>query len=123
MPNKLLASEWLESGKKHLEAAGILFRNGHYNDIVGIELQQAIERILKAIPAYNNRSIIRTHDLAILIEDTKGELEFDLETKTQCVIATDYYQDNRYPAKGTTFLPNDQEISKVIETAESIYRR
>ena len=27
MPNKLLTNDWLESGKKHLEVAEILFKN------------------------------------------------------------------------------------------------
>jgi HEPN domain-containing protein len=100
MPNKILANDWLESGKKHLEIAEILFKNGHYNDIVGLELQQSIERILKAIPAYHNRVIIRSHDLSMILEDIKNEIQFENDIKEQCEIATDYFQDNRYPGGG-----------------------
>ncbi len=121
MPNKLLAIEWLESGKKHLEAAQILFKNGHYNDITGIELQQAIERFLKAIAAYNNRVILRSHDLIILLEDIKHEIKFKKEVKEECELAADYYQDNRYPGRGNNFLPSDYEIKKVLVAAEYIY--
>jgi len=121
MPNKTLATDWLESGKKHLEIAEILFKNGHYNDIVGLELQQAIERILKAIPAYHNRIVIRSHDLSIILEDIKNEIQFSEDIKEQCEIATDYFQDNRYPGGGNNFLPSDEEIEKVIEAAEYIY--
>ena len=123
MPNKLLANEWLESGKKHLEVAEILFKNGHYTDIVGLELQQSVERILKAVLAYNNLSIIRTHDLATLLETVKNEIEFDNAIRVQCEIATDYFQDNRYPGGGSSFLPSDKEIGKVIETADYIYKK
>jgi HEPN domain-containing protein len=122
MPNKILANEWLESGKKHLETAEILFRNGHYNDIVGLELQQSIERVLKAIQAFNNQSIARTHDLVRLLETGKKEIEFDNDIKEQCEIATDYFQDNRYPTGGSSFLPSDKEIKKVIEAADHIYK-
>jgi HEPN domain-containing protein len=123
MPNRVLANEWLESGKKHLEAAEILFKNGHYTDIVGLELQQSIERILKAVLAYNNLSIARTHDLALLLESVKNEIEFEKDTNEQCEIATDYFFDNRYPVRGSSFLPSDKEIAEVIETAEYIYEK
>ena len=121
MPNRVLANEWLESGKKHLEAAEILFKNGHYTDIVGLELQQSIERVLKAVLAYNNQSILRTHDLATLLEAVKNEIEFDNDIRLQCDIATDYFQDNRYPVSGKNFLPSEKEIEKVIESAHFIY--
>jgi len=123
MPNRILANDWLESGKKHLEVAEILFKNGHYTDIVGLELQQSIERVLKAILAYNNLSITRTHDLAILLEAVKNEIEFDNDIREQCEIATDYFQDNRYPGGGSSFLPSDKEIGKVIVTADYIYKK
>jgi len=122
MPNKLLANDWLESGKKHLGAAEILFKNGHYTDIVGIELQHSIERVLKALLAFNNLPIARTHDLTILLEAVKDEIEFDNDIWEQCEIATDYFVDNRYPVRGSNFLPSDKEIKKVIETANFIYK-
>ncbi|MCX6327285.1 MAG: HEPN domain-containing protein [Bacteroidia bacterium] len=121
MQNRVLANDWLESGKKHLEVAEILFKNGHYTDIVGIELQQSIERILKAVLAYNNLAITRTHDLAILLEVVKSEIEFDENIREQCEIATDYFIDNRYPVRGSNFLPSEKEIEKVIESAHFIY--
>jgi HEPN domain-containing protein len=122
MQNIQLANEWLESGKKHLEVAEILSKNGHYTDIVGLELQQSIERVLKAVLAYNNLSITRTHDLAKLLEAVKNEIEFDNDIRVQCDIATDYFQDNRYPVRGSSFLPSDKEIGKVIEAADHIYK-
>lgn len=122
MPNKILANDWLESGKKHLEIAEILFKNGHYNDVVGLELQQSIERILKAILALNNQSIPRTHDLAKLLESVKSDIQFNNDIREQCEIATDYFQDNRYPAGSSSFLPSNNEIEKVIEAADQIYK-
>jgi len=123
MQNIQLAKEWLDSGKKHLEVAEILFKNGHYTDIIGLELQQSIERVLKAVLAYNNQSITRIHDLATLLESIKNEIEFDNDIRMQCDIATDYYQDNRYPVRGSNFLPSEKEIEKVIETADYIYKK
>jgi len=123
MQNVLLANEWLESGKKHLEVAQILFKNSHYTDIVGLELQQSIERILKAVLAFNNMSIMRTNDLATLLEAIKNEIEFDRDTRVECDIATDYFQDNRYPVRGSSFLPSEKEIKKVMDVTELIYKK
>ncbi len=52
MPNKIYAKEWLEIANHHLESVKILYEGTHYTDIIGIELHQAIEKTLKAIPAY-----------------------------------------------------------------------
>ncbi len=123
MQNLQLANEWLESGKKHLEVAEILYRHDHYTDIVGLELQQSIERTLKAVLAYNNLPVTRTHDLATLLEAVKNEVDFDNDIKVQCELATDYFQDNRYPVRGNSFLPSGKEIKKVLETAASIYKK
>ncbi len=59
--------------------------------------------------------------MAILLEAVKNEIEFDNDIREQCEIATDYYQDNRYPVRGSNFLPSNKEIGKVIETANIIY--
>ena len=67
MRNKILANDWLEDGKKHLDVACTMQKDSYYNDIVGLELQQAIERFLKSVLAFNNKKIIRT-DLAVLLK-------------------------------------------------------
>jgi HEPN domain-containing protein len=120
MPNKQLATEWLESGKKHLIAAEILLKSKHFNDIVGIEVQQAIERFLKAVLAYYNKPVLRTHDLSILLEEIRDVVNFDAGIKEICEFATDYYQETRYPERGRSFLPSDNEIERVLDGAHLI---
>lgn len=67
MPNKTFANEWITTAGNHLKAAKLLFGHHHSNDIIGIELHQSVEKALKAIPAYNNLQIEKTHDLAKLL--------------------------------------------------------
>jgi len=123
MPNKILANEWLKSGKKHLEVAEILFDNGHYNDIVGLELQQSLERNLKAILAFNDKTIVRTHNISMLLKEVRVYIEFDEEIHKKSDLATDYYQDKRYPGGGINYLPSNEEIEIVIETTKLIYNK
>jgi hypothetical protein len=39
MPNKLYAIEWLGLAGKNLETADLLFKENHYTDVIGIEIQ------------------------------------------------------------------------------------
>ena len=116
MPNKKYAMEWLDKAKHSLEAAKILYEAGHYTDVIGFELQQAVEKILKSIPAFNNRKIKRTHDLSILIRDVSGYIEIKTEYITLCEIATDYYVIERYPSMMKD-LPSSPEIKRVLDMA------
>jgi HEPN domain-containing protein len=121
MQNRILANDWLEDGKKHLDVACTMQKDSYYNDIVGLELQQAIERVFKSVLAFNNKKITRTHDLAVLLEEIKPYLYFNIEVLHICQIATDYYIDKRYPGGGINFIPKDDEIKLVTLTAENIY--
>ena len=49
MVNKKYGHEWIELAVKHLSTAQVLFDANHYTDIIGIELQQSIERYLTCI--------------------------------------------------------------------------
>jgi hypothetical protein len=61
--------------------------------------------------------------LATLLEAVKSEIDFDNDIREQCDIATDYFQDNRYPVRGSSFLPSEREIKKVMEVADNIYNK
>ena len=122
MQNKTIASEWLELAKRNLDAAKILFKEKHFNDVIGIELHQCIEKSLKALPAFHNNTVLKTHDLIVLLSQTEKFIQFDPDLRKILETATDYYVENRYPGGGFNFLPPDTEIEKVIETADFIYK-
>jgi HEPN domain-containing protein len=122
MPNKTIANEWLVLARRNLDAAIILFKAKHYNDIIGIELQQSIEKSLKAVPAFHNKTFIKTHDLIVLLSNAEEFIKFETNFNELLETATDFYVENRYPGGGYNFLPSDMEIEKVIETAEYVYK-
>jgi HEPN domain-containing protein len=122
MQNKPIASEWLELAKRNLDAAKILFKEKHFNDVIGIELHQSIEKSLKAVPAYHGKTVLKTHDLIVLLSNAEEYIKFDDELKELLETATDYYVENRYPGGGLNFLPSNREIEEVIESAEYILK-
>ena len=122
MPNKSIANEWLELAKRNLDAAKILFKEKLFNDVIGIELHQSIEKSLKAIPAFQNKTVLKTHDLIVLLSHAEKFIQFDPDMRKLLERATDYYVENRYPGGGFNFLPSDNEIENVFETANYIYR-
>lgn len=122
MPNRTIANEWLELAKRNLDAAIILFKEKHFNDIIGIELHQSIERSLKAVPAFHNKTVLKTHDLIVLLSNAEEFIKFEIDLNQLLETATDYYVENRYPGGGFNFLPSDKEIEKLIETTDYIYK-
>ncbi len=51
MPNKVFAQEWMELAAHNLKGAEILFAADHFTDVIGCELQQALEKALKSLLA------------------------------------------------------------------------
>jgi len=122
MQNKSIGNEWLELAKRNLDAAKILFKEKHFNDVIGIELHQSIEKSLKAIPAFHGKTVFKTHDLIVLLSNAEEYLKFENGLKKLLETATDYYVENRYPGGGFNFLPSNKEIEEVMESADNIYK-
>ncbi len=113
MSNKAYAKEWLTFAYKNLLTAQHLYDVEHFTDIIIIDLQQALEKTLKALLAYENVKIPKSHyldelsSLTGLISLTDNELALLERT-------TDYYKDDRYPNPNYT-LPTREETSITLE--------
>jgi len=119
MPNKKLALEWYNFAKRNIETAILLNRENHYTDVISIDIQQAIEKALKAIYAFNNEKIPKTHALDILFNYTSEYIDWkNLDLKTLLII-NDYYQSDRYPGP-KYFMPLREELKSSIQFAEII---
>lgn len=119
MPNKHHALEWLELAKHNLEAADLLYKSGHYTDVIGIELHQALEKSIKAIYAYRNIKIIKTHNLIRLANncDLSSIIQTDYDILEE---ASDYYSESRYPGPQYQ-MPSMNEIENVHNFAHDLY--
>lgn len=121
MANKQYALEWLELAKHNLEAADLLFNSGHYTDVIGIEIHQAIEKTIKAVYAYNNIKILKTHNLLRLANNCNLtsiiQADYDILEK-----ASDYYNESRYPGPKYQ-MPDIKEIETVLNIAHKLYEK
>jgi len=119
MPNKKLASEWVEFAVRDLETAILLDRENHYTDVIAVDIQQAIEKALKAIYAFNGEKIPRAHSLDVLFNYVSGYINWkDIEIK-DLIMVNDYYQTERYPGP-RYFMPDRDEIKQAIYLAKAI---
>ena len=76
MPNKTYSLEWLDSSKRNLDTALLLFNHNHYTDVIAIDIHQTLEKAFKAVYAYYGMSIPKTHSLLPLFEFVKIKIKF-----------------------------------------------
>lgn len=122
MPNKKLASEWLDFARKDLETAILLDKENHYTDVIAIDTHQAIEKALKAIYVHNGEKIPRTHSLDILYNYAEDFIDFKGIEIKDLLIISDYYQSERYPGP-KYYMPDREEIKQSIEYATTIFNQ
>jgi HEPN domain-containing protein len=118
MSNKSYAYEWLLFSLKNLNTAKLLYDVNHYEDIIGIEIQQALEKALKSLLAYENKKIPKSHKLVELL--VYVDLELNDNEKFLLEIATDYYKVDRYPNPNYS-LPSRVEIKEVLNFTEKLF--
>ena len=111
MRNPKLANEWLEFAEKNLETAQLLNNENHYTDVIAIDIQQAVEKALKAIYVFNGEKIPRTHALEILYSYASDWIDFEGVEIKDLIKISDYYQTERYPGP-KYFMPERTEISE-----------
>lgn len=120
MPNKSYAKEWLFFAKRNLDTALLLYRERHYEDIIGVELQQTLEKTLKAILVWDNKKIQKEHDLVKIYFLAEECIPLNDEEITKLRIATNYYKEDRYP-NPNYFLPSQDEIKAVLDFTQDFF--
>jgi len=120
MANKTYAQEWLTFSKKSLDTALLLFNANHYEDIIGIELQQCLEKLLKSIMAFENIKIPKDHDLVKLYYIIDALIDLHNTDIILLRIATDYYKEDRYPNPYYS-LPTKDEIKEVLDFTITLF--
>jgi HEPN domain-containing protein len=120
MANKTYAQEWLTFSKKNLDTAILLFNANHYEDIIGIELQQCLEKSLKSVMAFENIRIPKEHDLVKLYYMVESFLNLANNEIILLRIATDYYKEDRYPNPYYS-LPPKEEIKQILNFTNTLF--
>ena len=122
MPNSTYAKEWLQFAYKNLATAKLLFEVNHYDDIVGVDIQQALEKTIKSIFAYENKKIPKEHDLVKLYFMVENFIKLEDDDIIDLRVATNYYKEDRYPNPSYE-LPSHQEIHEILTFAEEFFVR
>jgi HEPN domain-containing protein len=86
--NEASAKEWLTKAWHHYSSGRILYDANHYTDTIGIDLHYAIEITLKSFLAYENKKILKTHNLLEIAELVKTHIVFSDEESILLSIIT-----------------------------------
>lgn len=118
--NKTSAKEWLKHAYHDLNGAKLLYKADHYTDTISYVVHQSLEKSLKSILAFNNKSIKKTHNLIDLYELVRND-NFYLEEDEifLLAIASKYYTEQRYPVVDKQ-SPTKEEIKEMIDLADKI---
>ncbi len=119
MPNKTYAIEWIGFAERNLETARLLIREQHYTDSIAIEIQQTIEKTLKAVYAWQGVSIPRTHTLMLLLNFAEKHVSFHEFNTSDLIAISDYYETDRYPGPRYE-MPERQEVEQYFILAEKL---
>ena len=115
------AGVWFEYAEENLESAKILVRSSLYNPCLQ-NVQQSIEKFLKALFAELSLSIIKTHSILklrnILIEKS---VRIDL-TEDECDLLDTIYLPSKYPLGSVLpdFNPDQDICMECIEIADHL---
>jgi HEPN domain-containing protein len=117
--NETSAKEWLVKAWHHLSSAKLLFEANHYTDVIAVDLHYALEIMLKSFLAYQNKQILKTHNLLELHSHIHDFIDFNEDEKDVLRIVSAYHIKGSYPTPNRT-LPVRDEISKVLDFTESL---
>lgn len=121
--NKTASIEWLTHAYHDLDGAMLLFKANHYTDTTSYVLQQAIEKMLKAILAAQNKPIKKIHNLLEVYDLVMSDsFTLDEDDLMYLSIATAYYIKQKYPTPHKR-LPSKEEIEEIIQFSNRIFNR
>jgi len=120
--NEVAAKEWLTKAWHHYSSAALLYQVQHYTDVIAVDLHYAVEITLKSILAYENKKILKTHDINELAKLLEENLSFSEDEERLMVLITTYHIKGSYPTPHRK-LPSRDEIKKVLEFANQLLDR
>ena len=120
--NKTSAKDWIIKAWHHFSSGKLLYEANHYTDVIAVDFHYAIEVLLKSFLAYENKKIIKTHDLIEISELVSDYVEFDLEEKKLLILISTYHIRGSYPPKDRK-MPSRDELKIVLDYTEQLFDR
>lgn len=95
--NKLRAKEWFKKAEHDLDALRDVLKGSAHPDVVGVLLQQCLEKYLKGYLIGKGWKLVKTHDLKQLLDEAvKHNPQFN-DYYDLLDVLTEYYFEERYP--------------------------
>jgi len=79
-----------------------------------------VEKSFKTFLAYENKKILKTHDLHLLRSEVEDYILFSFEEIKIINMATDYHIEESYP-QYDRILPSKEEIKEVLDFTEYLF--
>ncbi|KKM80785.1 hypothetical protein LCGC14_1336350 [marine sediment metagenome] len=121
MKNQLV-KEWLERGKNDLETAKILISKVDFFDVILFHIHQAVEKYLKGFLIFHGWTLIKIHDLEVLITEAIRFENFFQKYLDFGRKLTAFYLEGRYPP-GPVSSYSKEEIKEILNKAEEIIEK
>lgn len=118
--NETSAKEWLTKAWHHLGSAKILYEAHHYTDTIAIDLHYAVEIMLKSFLAYENKKIVKTHNLIDIYKSVMEYIKFDETTLNMLDLISSYHIKEAYPPMHRA-LPSEEEIKEILDFTEELF--
>jgi HEPN domain-containing protein len=110
---------WLAKAENDLSSAKVLASISHpILDTATYHCQQAGEKALKAVLAWKEKPLQKTHDLEILLNEVVGDCPGLEPLRESAEILTPYAVEYRYPADSAT--PARDEFEEALAAAVAI---
>lgn len=117
---KHVANEWTELATHDWESAQLLAGHGEFHpEVVGVLIQQALEKFLKGYLISKGWELEKTHDLERLC---KIASEYDRDFRKHvdlCIEIGDFYITGRYPPIAGEELSRD-EVKETLDSASKL---
>ena len=111
--------KWMNKAFSDLRSARILLREDIFDTAI-YHTQQCAEKSLKAFLSYKNHKILKTHDLAVLLNHcVEFDETFDLLTQ-EAAFLNPYAIAFRYPDDFNS-VPSEQTVKESINCAEKTF--
>ncbi|HEV2472912.1 MAG TPA: HEPN domain-containing protein [Chthonomonadales bacterium] len=113
---------WLSAAADDLQAAALLVTSGSGPaGPICSHCQQAAEKALKALIAFDHEIPARTHDLASLARNLAARSRpVPQELRAPAYSLSSYAVDVRYP--GQSFAPDSTDVASALEAAANVVR-
>ena len=114
---------WLGYAQENLSSAKVLLTNSLYNPSLQ-NVQQCVEKALKAILLEQGKQVIRTHSITELVSLLGPDLNSIL-SEDECSLLDSIYLPSKYPVGSALpdFSPDEQVCAQCLAIAERVYAK